>query len=69
MNIFLCSRVDSVFIYDSYTYKQLGKLNITLLKSTEREPNQVLAMQKSQNEMQICVVTGKNLVASQQKVN
>jgi hypothetical protein len=51
MNLFLCSKIDSVTLYDSYTYKQIGTLDITLLKSTEREPNQVLAMQKCQNEM------------------
>jgi hypothetical protein len=31
MNQFMCSRIDCVYIYDSYTYKELGKLDITLL--------------------------------------
>jgi hypothetical protein len=39
MKIFLCSRKDSVYIYDSTTYKEMGKLDVTLLKSVEREPN------------------------------
>ena len=46
MNVFMCSRKDSVYIYDSYTYKEIGKLEVTLLKSVEREPNQVLALVK-----------------------
>ena len=50
MDLIMCSRKDCVYLYDSYTYKEKGKLEITLLKSIEREPNQVLALEKCQNE-------------------
>ena len=65
MNIFLCSRSDSVYLYDSFSFKKKGLLPIKLLKSVDREPNQVLAMQKCQNEQYLAIITGRNLVANQ----
>jgi hypothetical protein len=45
MNAFLCTRLDGVYIFDSNTYQEIGKLaNIELLKSEEREPNQILSI-------------------------
>ena len=38
------SKTDRVFIYDSNTFKKIDELDITLLKSEEREPNEVIAI-------------------------
>ena len=40
------SKADRVFIYDSNTFKKIDELDINLLKSHEREPNEVIAIQK-----------------------
>jgi hypothetical protein len=49
LKAFLCTRKDGVFMYDTNTYSAIGKLDIELLESNEREPNQVLALQHCQN--------------------
>ena len=45
MDAFLCSKVDKVIVYDALTFRNLGEIPITLLKTETREPNQVIAMQ------------------------
>lgn len=45
MNVFLYTNIDKVNMVDSTTYKKVGELPITLLKSESREPNGVLAIQ------------------------
>ena len=69
MGTFIVAREDTACIFDSDNYKELGHLDITLLKSEEREPNEILAMQKCQNEEYLAVITGKNLIMNQQKFN
>lgn len=44
-------------------------IKIPLLKSEEREPNQIISMQASQNEDYIAVISGKNLIMNQQFAN
>jgi hypothetical protein len=39
------------------------------MESVEREPNEILAIQKCQNEQYLAVITGKNLIMAQQKFN
>jgi hypothetical protein len=39
MDVFLCTKVDKVCIYDSLTFKELGNVPITLLQTETREPN------------------------------
>jgi hypothetical protein len=69
MDVFLCSKVDKVCIYDSLTFKELGEIPITLLKTETREPNQVIAIQKCQNEQYLAIISGKNLIMNEQKIN
>ena len=38
------TKKDQVFIYDANTFKKIEKLEISLLKSEEREPNEVIAI-------------------------
>lgn len=39
------------------------------MESVEREPNEILAMQKCGDEEYLAVITGKNLIMAQQKFN
>jgi hypothetical protein len=69
MDAFLCSKVDKVVMYDSNTFQSFGELPITLLKTETREPNQVIAMQTCQNEQYLAIISGKNLIMNEQKIN
>jgi hypothetical protein len=46
-NQFLVTQIDKVFVLDQSTFEITDQLPISLMKSTEREPNQVIAMTKS----------------------
>jgi hypothetical protein len=65
MNVFLCSKIDKVCIYDSLTFEHLGDIPITLLKTETREPNQVIGIKTCQNEQYLAVISGKNLIANE----
>lgn len=69
MNTFVVARLDQLLIYDSVTFQEIDKIPITLMESSEREPNEILAIQKCQNEEYLAVITGKNLIMAQQKFN
>lgn len=44
MDIFLCSKIDKVVMYDSMTFEELGDLPVKLLKTETREANEVIAL-------------------------
>lgn len=58
-----------ISLYDSTDFQFVWSLPITLLESTEREPNEVLTVTKCQNEEYLAVLSGKNLIMAEQKVN
>lgn len=66
---FMCTRVDEVLIYNSETYQLVDKLPIKLFPTETREPNEIIAIQKCQNEEYLAVISGKNLIAGEQKTN
>lgn len=68
-NLFLITKIDKVLVYDSDTFTQVSEVPIALLKTETREPNEVIGLQKSNNEVYIAVISGKNLVQRQQKQN
>ena len=39
LDMFLCSQIDKVLMYDSINFQYLGEIPITLLKTETREPN------------------------------
>jgi hypothetical protein len=43
---FVVTTTAGILLYDSETFQQIGKLDMTLLNSDEREPNEVLTIQK-----------------------
>lgn len=48
-----------------------SKISVPLLAkgADEREPNEIITMQISSNEMLLGVITGKNLIMKEQKPN
>ena len=50
INAFLVSKIDKIVIYHSETFKEMEMLPISLLESTTREPNEIICMQKSDDE-------------------
>jgi hypothetical protein len=69
MDLFLCSKTDRVVKYDINTYQEIGEISITLFKTESREPNQIIALQKCQNEEWLAIISGKNLIRGEQKPN
>ena len=69
MDIFLCSKIDKVVMYDSMTVEQIELVPVKLLKTETREPNQVIALATCQNEEYLGIISGKNLIMNEQKTN
>jgi len=67
--MFLCSKVDKVLMYDIDKFHFIDEIPIKLLPSVEREPNEVIALQKCQNEEWLAIISGKNLIRAEQKPN
>lgn len=67
--IFLVTKTNKVMLYSVDTYAPVGTIKIDLLESKEREPNEIIAMQKCQNEEYLAIISGKNLIAAEQKIN
>ena len=69
-DIFLCTNIDKVNIYHIESFKPMGRLDITLLEDTQaREPNEIIAIQKCQNDEYIAVISGKRLIGNEEKIN
>lgn len=69
MNAFLVTNIDKIYVHDSETYQRIGEMPITLLKTETREPNQIIALRKSNDDRYIACISGKNLIMKQQKPN
>ena len=69
MGTYLVTKIDQVIMYDSRTFKEVSKIPIALLKTETREPNQVIAMQKCQDEEYLAIISGKILIMNEQKTN
>ena len=54
---------------NSETYEEYEQFPIELIQSETREPSQVIAMQKSQDEEFVAVISGKILIMNQQFCN
>lgn len=50
---------------NSETYEEYEQFPIELIKSETREPSQVIAMQKSDDEEFVAVISGKILIMNQ----
>lgn len=69
-DIFLCTNIDKVNVYHIESFDHLDRLDIQLLEDTEaREPNEIIGIQKCQNDEYIAVISGKRLVGNEEKIN
>ena len=66
LSVFLIAKVDRIYIFDSNTYQKQDEIGIQLLKTTSREPNEVIGMTKSKCERWVAIISGKNLVMNKQ---
>lgn len=64
MNLFLVSNIDTINFYCIDTFKEEKECEIIvpLLKSNEREPNEIISMEIDPTENFLAVITGKNLI-------
>lgn len=69
MNAYLVSKIDKVILYDSRSFTEIDSIPITLLKADTREPNQVIAIKKCQDEEYLAIISGKILIMNEQKTN
>jgi hypothetical protein len=67
----LVSRIATIRFYDIDTFLEIKdcEINIPLLVSKEREPNEIVSMQISKTEQMLAVISGKNLIMNEQKPN
>lgn len=69
MHAFLVAHVDQINMYDNTDFKKIDTVPIKLLVTETREPNQIIAMQKCQDEQVLAIITGKILIMNEQKTN
>jgi len=65
MNAYLVSKIDKVILYDSRSFTEIDSIPITLLKADTREPNQVIAIKKCQDEEYLAIISGKILIMNE----
>jgi hypothetical protein len=68
-NAFIISQTNKVTIYNSQTFAPASTLPISLIDSNSREPSQVLELQKSEDEVFVGAVSGKNLIKDRKQIN
>lgn len=64
--ILMVTKLNRVIMYDIDTLKECGEIPIELLAGHTREPNQVIGIQKSEDENWLAIISGKNLVMNEQ---
>lgn len=67
--LLMVTKLNRVVMYDINTLKECGEIPIELLAGTSREPNQVIGIQKSEDENWLAIISGKNLVMDEQMQN
>jgi hypothetical protein len=65
MNAYLVSKIDKVIMYDSQSFNEVDNIPIKLLKADTREPNQVIAIKKCQDEEYLAIISGKILIMNE----
>ena len=65
MNAFLVAHIDQVNMYDNTEFKKIDTVPIKLLVTETREPNQIISMQKCQDEQYLALITGKILIMNE----
>ena len=71
MNAFLITQQNVIKFYDVDTFKEIteSQIDIPLLESTTREPNEIISMQIDPTENILALITGKKLIMDENKPN
>ena len=69
MEIIMVTNVDKLMLFENITYQKVGEIPIPLLKTESREPNEIIGIQKSDDEQYLAIISGKNLIMDEQKQN
>jgi len=62
---FLVAKIDKVKIYDTDNYLECGELEIKLLPTETREPNEIISLQCCQSDEYLAIISGKNLIMNE----
>ena len=62
MNCIFVTNVNCLDVYSSKNFRKVRSIPIPLLKSENREPNEIIGIQKSPDEKWLGIITGKNLI-------
>lgn len=69
MDAFIVAHNDSVTLYNVDTFKKISKLPINCLKSDSRESVKVMSMGKREDLQYISIITGQQLVMSEDAIS
>lgn len=71
MNAFVVTEIKTLRFYHVDTFKEIeeARIDIPLLESVTREPNQIISVRISKNEDYLAVISGKNLIMNEQFPN
>ena len=62
MEIIVATNVDHLLMFENKSFKLVGKIPIPLMKTESREPNEIIGIQKSDDENFLGIISGKNLI-------
>ena len=69
MRMIFVTNINVIDVYSNKTFKKMLTIPIPLLKDEAREPNEIIGIQGSPDDMWIAIITGKNLIMDEQKQN
>jgi hypothetical protein len=62
LDMIIATCIDKLILFENGTYQTLGEIAIPLLKTESREPNEIIGIQKSEDEQYLAIISGKNLI-------
>lgn len=68
-NVFIIFKKNQIRVYDSSTLEITDRMEVELMKTESREPNEIIGMTKSPNQEFIALITGKNLIKLEKDTN
>ena len=62
LDMIIATNIDKLLLFENTTYQKVGEIAIPLLKTESREPNEIIGIQKSEDEQYLAIISGKNLI-------
>jgi hypothetical protein len=69
LQMIIVTNKDQLLVYDNRNFKHIKTIPIPLLTTQTREANEIIGIQKSHCEESLAIISGKNLVMNEQKLN